>query len=299
MGDLRKKILRGWRGSPLRIGHVGLRRLFERTLPRQQSLQVAPGIMMPLDIRKHNQSTLYWYGDHEEPALQWAIRTLLPVGGTFVDCGANNGFMSLIAAGWRSARVLALEPHPRLAEKIRETVAANGIGDQIEVLEVAADCTAGDAPFFESPDNDGAHSLEAEWPEATRQMGTVPTQPLADILSQRSLCPVHFLKIDTEGHDLNVLQSLGDDLRPQSVHCIFTEATWNSAAIIDLLSTRGYSGYVALNRKFHTVQKLRRRETEGVATPWFRPLRKGENEVDNLLWCPADSSVAQLLNRLD
>lgn len=298
MGEFRKKILRSWRGSPLRVGHVGLRRMFERTLPRRQSLVVAPGIVMPLDISKHNQGTLYWYGDHEEPALQWAIRNLLPVGGTFVDCGANNGFMSLLAAGWRSARVLALEPHPRLADKIRETVAANGIGNQVEVLGVAADCAAGEAPFFESPDNDGAHSLEADWPEATREMGTVPTRPLADILRERSLSPVHLLKIDTEGHDLNVLQSLGEALSPESVHCIFTEATWNTDAIIALLSSRGYTGHVALNPKFHILQRLRRREIEGVPTRWFRPLEDGESGVDNLLWCAADSPVARLLSRL-
>ncbi len=272
--------------------------MLERTLPPEQSLKIAPGIEMPLNLSKHNQSTLYWYGDHEEAALQWAIRTVLPIGGRFVDCGANNGLMSFIAAGWRSARVLALEPHPRLAAQIRATVKANGIGDQVTVIEVAADRDSGEAQFYESPVNDGAHSLEANWPEATSEMGTVRTRPLADILAENSFLPVDFLKIDTEGHDLNVLQSLGDRLQPDQVQCIFTEATWNTGEIIDLLANRGYCGYVALNPKFHTLQKLRHHEIEGVATPWFRPLRGKETAVDNLLWCPAGSALSQFLNRL-
>lgn len=298
MGDIRKKILRCWRSSPIRIGHVGLRRLFERTMPHRQSLTVAPGISMELDLSRHNQGTLYWFNDHEEPALQWAIRTLLPLGGTFVDCGANNRLMSLVAAGWRSAQVLALEPHPRLAAKLRNTIAANRIEDQVHVLEVAADCAAGEAPFFESQSNDGAHSLEADWPEATNRIGTVKTKPLSEILRQHSLFPVHFLKIDTEGHDLNVLQSLGGDLTPEQVHCIYTEATWNTPAIIELLVSRGYSGYVALNPKFHSLSGLRRREAEGTPIAWFRPLGQGECNVDNLLWCQTGSATARLLDRL-
>ena len=68
---------------------------------------------MALDLTKSNQRGLFWFHEMTEPGLQWAIRTLLPVGGTMVDCGANAGFMGLLALHYRSARVFFIEAHPR------------------------------------------------------------------------------------------------------------------------------------------------------------------------------------------
>lgn len=72
-------------------------------------------------------------------------RNLRP-GETVVDAGAGYGYFTLLAADLvgPAGRVLAFEPHPRLAALLRRNVALNGFADRVEVQQKAV--AAADAP---------------------------------------------------------------------------------------------------------------------------------------------------------
>jgi hypothetical protein len=63
--------------------------------------------------------------------VQYTLLELLPPGGVFYDLGANNGYLSLLAAsrvgptGW----VYAFEPLPENARRLQELLTVNGIED--------------------------------------------------------------------------------------------------------------------------------------------------------------------------
>lgn len=77
----------------------------------------------------------YW-----EPWTTLAVARAVPRGAHVVDVGANHGYFTLLmalAAG-SGARVLAVEPNPRLAALIRTTLDLNGMTPMSEVQAVAA-----------------------------------------------------------------------------------------------------------------------------------------------------------------
>lgn len=144
----------------------------------------------------------------------------------FVDVGANIGLFALSAARSGADRVVAIEPIPSLADQIEEAAAKEGLS-QLEVVRKAVALEAGARTLNVSMRGDmGISSLlslredlsdDPYW--ATRadlgfdQSVEVEAAPLADILSPLGLTTIDFIKIDCQGMDLAVLQSLGDGLR--------------------------------------------------------------------------------------
>jgi FkbM family methyltransferase len=77
---------------------------------------------------------LFFAGGYEpeiEAALERVIRPRTP----FIDCGANIGYWSLVAAVRYQARVVAIEPAGRSFERLGENVKLNG--DLVETMRAA------------------------------------------------------------------------------------------------------------------------------------------------------------------
>ena len=68
-------------------------------------------------------------GEHE-PAMRETIERWLPLGGVFVDLGANEGYFSVLGAlrCGANGRVLAIEPQQRLLPVITRNAELNGVG---------------------------------------------------------------------------------------------------------------------------------------------------------------------------
>jgi FkbM family methyltransferase len=61
-----------------------------------------------------------------EPEVEAALRQMLRPGMPFIDCGANIGYWSLLAAVRHRARVIAIEPAGRSFDRLAENVKLNG-----------------------------------------------------------------------------------------------------------------------------------------------------------------------------
>lgn len=68
-------------------------------------------------------------------AFAAAIAAVVQPGDVVVEVGAGTGILSFLAARAGAARVLAVEIDPTMAATLRQSVAANGLGDVVEVLE--------------------------------------------------------------------------------------------------------------------------------------------------------------------
>src|SRR5208282_3111502 len=84
---------RSYRNGRIRIGHSLIRRALQQMVAKRQEIQLRSGLKMDLDLTKGNENGIFWSDGDAEVALTWAIRELLPIGGVFVDCGANCGLM--------------------------------------------------------------------------------------------------------------------------------------------------------------------------------------------------------------
>jgi FkbM family methyltransferase len=126
---------------------------------------------------------------------------------------------------WTKSTVVALEPNPDQVKIIKANY------PEIEVLEVAASNFKGSAPFMVYHGDDGAvgsSSLDLHWKyDLEGHQITVDCDTLANLIGDDQ---IDIMKIDTEGHSVEVLEGLGDKLKQVKVFHIETEK-WTDSNI--------------------------------------------------------------------
>ncbi|MDT7041796.1 FkbM family methyltransferase [Candidatus Nitronereus thalassa] len=262
-----------------------------------QVVEIKPGLRLSVDLRIANQNSLFWFFEETEPALQWAIRTLLPTDGTFFDVGANAGLMGLLAAYDRNAKVFFVEPHPRLAQTVQNNYDLNSFKHPAHVLQWAASDREGEATLHvHDSRNDGAHTLI----EFSESVGShiVQTKRLDWFLEKAGITLVDLMKIDAEGHDYEVLVGLGEFLRPSTLPLIYVEMEHFegfSQPIWNLLLERGYEPFSAVSAFIDTLYKYERMQQSGKSIAWFKPATRLTG--GNMLWVERGSANQETLVR--
>jgi len=190
-------------------------------------------------------------------------------GRVMVDVGAERGAFAdgMLAAGIDA--LYAIEPHPDNARSLRERFA----GDRrVAVYEYAASDADGSGELHVSADPDGktisfGHTLlvrsdtdEIAWSDSLQ----VTRRSLASLIEEGALpARTSILKIDTEGHDLEVLRGMGalDCDVVMLEHWLdlphgLGACPWSAAEIIELLAPRGFSHFalIAHRGEFTTLQ---------------------------------------------
>lgn len=174
------------------------------------------------------------------------IDPLLEAGMTFVDVGANVGVYSLYVSARTggSARVLALEPHPRTFAKLARNVALNGF-DRVLALNLAAGPEAGEAQLFSDGGGNigGASMLEDKG--AARLSVAIATRPLPDILRDNAVDRIDLLKADVEGYEDRALMPLldGPALEPRWPRAVLIEIVNRSLWQVDVIAALEGRGY--------------------------------------------------------
>ena len=192
-----------------------------------------------------------------------ALSRLLGPGETSVDVGANIGHMTSIMArraGTRG-RVIAFEPHPDVNRDLAANVARwrtmNGVG-AIEVHTVALSDEHGSGTLFTQANfayNRGLASFEA--PSGPTHDGWATEDVTLKRLDQVVEGPIALIKIDVEGHELQVLRGATALLEEQLVRdIIFEEHGRYPTPVTELLEDLGFTLFW-LDRSF-SGPRLRR-----------------------------------------
>lgn len=296
--NVARRVYRTYRNLALSPAHGLLRRALRAVVAQRQQITLRNGLRMVVDLDRTPQNTIFWLDGDVEPQLEWAVEELVPTGGTFVDCGANCGYIGLLARRRRLARVLFIEPHPRLAAAIRLNLDLNGWSNACQVVEAAASDEDGEAVLHESAHLDGSHSVLDNWvdDESSKQRIPIVTRTLPSILkSAPGFDHVDFLKIDTEGHDATVLRGLGEDLRPDRIAVVYVELGRDREEGFRRLEASGYTGFAARALSRKSIHRLRR-ETSGGPAPFFQPWKPPEQPPAETLWVGRGSALADLLS---
>jgi FkbM family methyltransferase len=122
-----------------------------------------------------------------------------------LDIGGCHGAMSepLLARGWRAD---VFEPDPAAREVLQQNLAKYTGRVRIHAL-VAGSQSAGSVAFHQATVQ-GLSGLNDSPFAATANVLQVPSTTLADFCAQQSITSIDFLKIDAEGFDFDVLESL-------------------------------------------------------------------------------------------
>ena len=173
---------------------------------------LADGTKVVADLRTSFGRGLYRYRVPYVDEDFEILRRYLRPGDTFVDCGANIGHFSLVAARLvgPSGHVVAFEPVAETRAALERNVATNGLTN-VEVLPWALGATAGVAPFYAMADGGGLSSFAPSDPARGREF-QVDVKTIDDCLRDIQ-GSVRLVKIDVEGAESVVLQGATELLR--------------------------------------------------------------------------------------
>jgi FkbM family methyltransferase len=170
----------------------------------------AKGLWIRIDISRERS---WWAGTHE-PTAQEVLRQIVGEDTVFYDVGAHLGFFSLPAARI-ATRVIAFEPDPENAARLRAHVARNRLGHKIEVLETALWSDTVPAITFRTgiPRSQGGVACEGHQPVlATGSLIQVRATRLDDFTLNGMPAP-QIIKVDVEGAALEVLMGALETVR--------------------------------------------------------------------------------------
>lgn len=164
------------------------------------------------------------------------------------DIGANNGYFSLYAAK-RGKMVYAFEPLPKLCNKIKETIQINKIENVVlENIGIAKE--KGELSFFESHIHNGCHSLFKRDESDTEIK--IKTNSLENYCDENSIKKIDFLKLDCEGAEYEIFESLSEDFlkkRIEKISLEYHDDIVSNKTYTDILRLLSYNNYQVKNKK--------------------------------------------------
>lgn len=237
--------VRGWRGS------LRLWRLVARVAPLPPSATLSVfGQPLPVDLTDVIGPYLY-FGVYERWELEVLARVVRP-GTACVDVGANEGLytVAMRAAVGANGAVVAFEPQPWLADRLRRLVAATD-GADVFVLPVALGAAEGSAPLSLVPGHSGLASLGTPPVPGGPSVG-VPVTRLDAVEVVRRLGEIELLKVDVESFEAEVLAGAAEVLSAGRVRSALVEVSARHGEVAGALARLG-DGY----RFFRVGQHLR------------------------------------------
>jgi len=155
-----------------------------------------------VDPKNGSVDTYIYMHHHWESHIGPVLQKHLPLGGVFVDVGANIGYFSLLAASLLgpAGKVIAFEPIPDLCKQINKSILENNF-DTIDVRNCALGKSVGQERLGMYQHNIGGSALHAT---AADSYIDVPLRMLDSEL--QTLVRLDVMKIDVEGFEYQVLQ---------------------------------------------------------------------------------------------
>ncbi|WP_407178834.1 FkbM family methyltransferase [Bradyrhizobium sp. STM 3562] len=243
---------------------------------------------------------LQWHFMHRPKTAEQELNFLdriVPEGAVTVDVGANCGLYTRKLSRL-SRKVHAFEPSPKMAELLRRTAASN-----VNVHEIALSDQVGDAELFIPQDNNqpvyGLASLEPRLVGSNQAVVAtkVPTARLDAIVHE----DVAFVKVDVEGHELNVLNGAVELLEnSQPVFLVEAEDRHREQAtrlLFDFFARRAYRGYFLKDGSAFPVHQFQVEELQDETVLLPDGGRKsGTSYVNNFFFFPRHMDGASILN---
>ena len=221
------------------------------------------GYEMLLDVSRWSPRQTFFLGRFYDLPTQLAVQMVLRDGDTFIDVGANEGMISLLAAHivGPTGKVIAFEPNPVPRAALEAAIERTGICNvQLRALGLGAQTA----------------ELVLSVPRINSGEGSFGTPDYEDAELDRLTCPVRrgddelrgefprLIKVDVEGFEAQVFAGLEATLsgaRPVLVTEVVSQHLANAGstaeALTAILEAHGYSGWRMSLRKRGGRHQLR------------------------------------------
>lgn len=205
-----------WRTYP---GKLRLARLYSAIAMRQPLVAVAQTPHGRFRVETGDaQDWALLFGGMEQRELRWLRGN---VSGVAFDIGAHHGVYT-VALARLCDRVIAVEPFPESAARVRENLALNELS--AEIVEAAVSDKVGTAEFQLSPNGPQCHSLHDALRFAGETMNVAVTT--LDALAEEFGVP-DFVKLDIERGELEAFRGARELLARRRTLFLFESALWD------------------------------------------------------------------------
>jgi len=200
----------------------------------------------------------YWLGAYEHE-LEWAVKNLELEGRVAYDVGASIGYTTLLLAQavGKRGRVIAFEPLPENARRLRINIELNGLSQAVRVVERSIMHMDVQIPFLTHKWDAMGRLEEVERKQdVLRERIMVQGETIDHFVYQEGNPGPDFLKIDVEGAEALVLQGaarLLAEARPPMI--IELHGPEVAKEVWQILSPMGYS-FHALAEGFPEVERI-------------------------------------------
>jgi FkbM family methyltransferase len=163
-----------------------------------------------------------------DPRFRWAINAerergvadylaaRVKPGQCCFDIGANIGVYVLQCSRWSApdGRIVAFEPNPATLEVLRTHVRMNRLEPRVTIVPMAVGASPGTARLFDTEPGSGLSRLGGAHPgiEVAVTPADVPVTTVDEFCRSSGLMP-HWIIVDVEGYEFEVLQGAADTLR--------------------------------------------------------------------------------------
>jgi len=173
------------------------------------------------------------------------LKTLAGKVKVFIDVGANKGEWTedILALNPQAEKGILLEPNPGCMMILKNKF---GSSQGIEILEMACSDQSGGSIFFAEPDGGETSSLSSSGTNNATKI-EVRVTTIDELVNERTLHHIDYLKIDVEGFDLHVIKGASETLRKGIIDVIQFEynKTWrnNGSTLYNAFSILESYGY--------------------------------------------------------
>lgn len=168
-------------------------------------------------------------GTGERAFLRWLVEATRQREGPhwILDVGANVGnYAANVRAALPAADIVCFEPHPRTAERLRQRAAAL----RLDVVATAVGREPGELELYDYAATPAGSEHATFYPDVIVEPNgheparfLVPVTTVDAVLAARGIERVLLLKIDTEGHELAVLEGARSALNASAIDIVQLE----------------------------------------------------------------------------
>jgi FkbM family methyltransferase len=205
------------------------------------------GTRLQMDLRRHTGWVLRGPGHHEASYLDSLDKWVRP-GTTALDVGSNIGLYAVPLAalvgddGW----VVAIEPDPRNCSLLHRNLHRNGA--RASVVQAAASSSRGTTSFSRDSLTTATGRIGEEgnlvsgWTRfpTRRDVSIVATVVVDELMGVLGLPAVGFVKIDVEGHEVEVLEGMQKTIAADRPVMLIEVADRNAGAVDAMVHEHGY-----------------------------------------------------------
>lgn len=204
----------------------------------------------PVKLHSFKHKGYWWHGKRREKETILSFLEIIPKGGGVMEIGGHIGYFTLIYSYLvgETGRIWVFEPGKNNLPYIRKNIAQLR---NITLIEKAVSDSEGVVNFYTENLTGQNNSILPDYSvfdknlqnsgvaEIKRQIEVVESTTI-DAFWLKEACPkIHFIKIDVEGAELNVLRG-GSKLLSELKPVLMVEVTRQKEAVFKLMQDAGY-----------------------------------------------------------